>query len=86
VREKVQIPAVDSAPFVSETNQDTPEILATAGFRLLAQNVTKNAPFLVIVVLLRAVHLFGHTFGLDRQGNQLRMCVLERAPAASRGS
>jgi hypothetical protein len=51
---------------------------ARALFLLLAKNIAKDAPLFEVVVFTRAVHLFAHPLGDNRQGDELGVRMLER--------
>ena len=50
---------------------------AHAGFDFLADNVAKNAAFFIHVILLGAFEFFASRAGNNRQGDQLRVRMLE---------
>ena len=59
---------------------------ARFAFDLLANHVAEDAALLFVVVVFGAVDFLAHAARHDGQGDQLGVRVLERAPAARRGS
>src|SRR6266478_2306661 len=55
---------------------------AFAGVALLADNVTENAAFFLVVIVPAVVDFFAHAARDDRQGNQLRVGMIDGRPGS----